>query len=267
MLRFAQIAVSAALLLCIPSWSVSSGPSPSRLSGATFSLVRDSDSGKGQAAGRRFVQSEADLRIHFEAHIGRVKLLGIALFERNRERYEGAGINVQMVKDFLAVHDQAKLDDTPLFRAKFHDLATSPDDLKPILTRLWEVYATSDLKRIKPVVDYLNRADDRVAAEFFSKLKIPEPHKSIVVALLKEIERVADRVDRNLDPVAGEEFGRAVGEEAPSIARYLAGEELVLAQSLIRDYRVLTLTQSFQVVKTRRCYGRVFQFPNRIIIQ
>ena len=50
-----------------------------------FRSSRDSDSGKGQAAGRRFVQSEADASIHFEAHIGRVKLLGIALFERNRK--------------------------------------------------------------------------------------------------------------------------------------------------------------------------------------
>ena len=216
---------------------------------------------------RQYVRSEEELGVHFEAHIKRVRMLGRALFARNRNVYLAQGLDESQVLEFLSLHDQAKWDNSPEFRSLYHDEPTHFEDSRSFLARLWDVYGTSDLPRIKPIVEALNRADERVAERYFAGLQIPESRKSRVIALLKQIERVADRVDRNLDPVAAEEFGRKVGARGPPISTFLEGEDLRLAEALIPEYESIVRSQTYSAVKFRRCWEKRHQGAAVNIVQ
>jgi hypothetical protein len=69
--------------------------------------------------------------------------------------------------------------------------------------------------------------------------------------LLREIERIADFVDRGFDPVAAEEFGRAM-QPASSFLREPA--ERALALDLESRYQILTKPLQYSIF--RKSCGR-----------
>lgn len=141
----------------------------------------------------------AEFQHHIQLHRERVVILGLALAKN-----QFPGLNLRPLEAFLYLHDHSKTlnsRDELALHSYTHTLTPSQ--------RLFEFYGKipeSEMEHVKliEVVNDINTIDTRVCARFF------EMNPGLSRGTQDDfytIEKVADLVDRSLDPVAAEEFG------------------------------------------------------------
>ena len=189
-------------------------------------------------AERRFVKNSSDLQVHFSTHIERVARLGVALYQAHRELLPG--VTHDEVKDFLSVHDRTKVDDSAEFRRQFWVESGGPsfiDKLYLLYGKGYAFVADPANGQAKQVIDQLNATDKRVAMDYFRRHDLldatGEPNER--AKFLLRIERIADVVDRNTDPVTMEEFN--IQKQRPLSDFVRDPADLALAIELKQKYQ------------------------------
>ena len=198
------------------------------------------------SAVRAYVQNEKDLTQHFKLHIQRVTALAMELYDSPPNPELFAGISRQLALDFLSLHDQAKINDSEEFRRKYwvEQVDKNGKRLESFITRLMENYGTdkrslSDELRAEAehTIRTLNLADDNVANGFFKAhgLLDEQGKRTEIAERLKILEKIADCVDRNTDPVAREELSLPT-TKPPKLDRFLSEPYLTYALKLKEKY-------------------------------
>ncbi len=176
----------------------------------------------------KYVKTFSDFKLYVESHRLRVHALGVAHYNRHPDRY--GDLSLATVEEFLSLHDQSKQQESNA-RALYAFYGRNQKFMPDILRE-------SFVKVIKHINDY----DVKVAEDFFSK----NPMSGSKIERLIEIEKVADLVDRGMDPVAREDF-----EEGGRYSMKLGSEFLLhefsknAARHLESVYGEVTKGQSF----------------------
>ncbi|MBS1971273.1 MAG: hypothetical protein JSU04_13270 [Bdellovibrionales bacterium] len=139
---------------------------------------------------------------HIELHRERVIKLGLTLAQHQFPR-----LHRGILADFLALHDFSK---TIVSRSQLPQFNYSHRDLP--VQRLYTFYGRtpkteSEMQRLMDIITDINDIDKKVGEDFFAK------HPQLSWGVQEDfytIERVADLVDRSLDPMAAEEFGHSM---------------------------------------------------------
>lgn len=160
-----------------------------------------------------YIHSVKELRTHFHAHRFRVRALAMRAIQLHPELLN-TGITIGDVYEFLSLHDMAKVEDSREFREKFWPKEAL--NKESFINRLFEIYGTGlfpgnaakHAEALK-MIEELNIADSAVAKDFFRKQRwlLPDGEMNAKAKAVLRIERIADVVDRNSDPVAQEELG------------------------------------------------------------
>lgn len=136
---------------------------------------------------------------HIELHRNRVTKLGMALAQ-----HQFPGLNSRVLGEFLDLHDHSKIitsrNELPRFDYTHRELPVQ---------RLYGFYGRKpkteyEMQNLIDIINDINGIDKKVCADFFTK------HSQLSWGVQEDfytIERVADLVDRSLDPMAAEEFG------------------------------------------------------------
>lgn len=135
---------------------------------------------------RKYVLSVTDFRRHIHLHKSRVTALSLALYDAGFARY--GTLRRDTLERYLWLHDQAKLSGKFFFRLYKH---------------YGENLQNSQNKDLQNLIRDVNQFDSEINRVFIADTPTN-------VFLLTEIVRIADLVDRGLDPVAAEEFGRSL---------------------------------------------------------
>ncbi len=136
----------------------------------------------------KYVKTFSDFKLYVESHRLRVHELGLVHYRRHLNRY--SDLSQQTVENFLSLHDQSKQQESNA-RALYAFYGRNQKFMPDLLRE-------SFVKVIKKINDY----DVKVAEDFFSR----NPMSGSQMERLLEIEKVADLVDRGMDPVAREDF-------------------------------------------------------------
>jgi hypothetical protein len=191
----------------------------------------------------QFVNSPGELRDHFQLHIRRVTLLGVALYG---EFFQSTpALSASLLRKYLAVHDQTKILDSSAFRTKFWRAAGVNQAGAPFVERLFGFYNSQSgldetRESLRTLVTELNATDRQVGLDFFLKNGLLDSagNPTPLAQTLLRIERIADVVDRNSDPVAMEEFGIA---KQPPLAQFIQSDvDLAMATWLKERYARFT---------------------------
>lgn len=153
----------------------------------------------GVAWGQRFISELADFERHIALHRQRVVILGLTLA---KEHFPS--LDLRRLEQYLSLHDLSKTSLAESTRASLGDL----DNRKPS-ERLFEFYGKANLneserQELRNLVSHINRIDFTVSSQFFSQ----DPKTNPEAQEFRQIEQIADLVDRSFDPIAAEEFGR-----------------------------------------------------------
>lgn len=136
---------------------------------------------------------------HIELHRARVVVLGLRL-----AKTQYPGIDLSCLEKFLRLHDYSKTilhhHELSKFRYKHRQLPVE---------RLFEFYgltpkSETETQKLMNTINDINAIDRKTAEDFF------KDHSQLTWATQEDfytIEKVADLVDRSLDPMAAEEFG------------------------------------------------------------
>lgn len=136
---------------------------------------------------------------HIELHRERVSKLGLAL-----AKIHYSGLNLKTLESFLALHDHSKtLMDFQRLQKYDYKHSLFPAE------RLFRFYGKTptnnqETLQLIDVINDINAIDEDVCVEFF-KMHPELPWGT--QETFYTIEKVADLVDRSLDPIAAEEFG------------------------------------------------------------
>jgi hypothetical protein len=176
-------------------------------------------------AAQRFVNSPTLLAHHYRQHVRRVQRLALAAYDDNRADF--SLVTREEVESFIALHDRSKFE--PKMLAKLYRVYGVGREPADPAVRV----------RLKQTVDELNGHDRAVILAFFRSRGMIEKDgtPSAKAQLLLALERIADRLDRNVDLVAREEFA---DETVQPISKFLAGRELEIARDLRARYTTLT---------------------------
>jgi hypothetical protein len=185
---------------------------------------------------RDHVNSLEEFFEHTRLHRERVKLLGMELFRTHPELFRG--LTTTQVRIALEAHD----------RAKIMSNARGPGG-KPFYSELYDYYGK---KAPAPLVNSLNQADRKYMEDALKHAGLNDDvrmttgeraRRSALRAQLKQIEKVADLVDRGKSAVSPEEFGRPMR----LASSYLANpQEARLAQELERNYSRLAVNLEYR---------------------
>lgn len=211
-----------------------------------------------QASQGRYVRSLLDFRIHMKAHIQRVELLALKAYELKPELFDG--LSPQLIRDFMRLHDQSKVNQTPAF-LRDHGL----DNSKTILARLYENYGV-DFSSISPerraqfqaLVGELNAVDAKVAKDFFHSRGLLEADGTLNERAQKliRLEKIADSVDRGSCPVSAEEFNRPM---LPSSRFMKDPVDQAIALQLEKQYDSIVSSATYEKVRSP---GRSYRCPS-----
>lgn len=170
----------------------------------------------------QYVASASDFQLHIQLHRRRVVLLGSYLAKQ-----EFPEISAELAENFLLLHDTSKT-------------------LKQTITSLYAFYGKNNLDAdqladLKKTITFLNSIDTAYADSFFDTYQL----SSLEREQLLLIEKIADLVDRSMDPVAEEEFGRKMKLASEFIQDANQNTLAKLLESkykdLIRDYSMKPL--------------------------
>ncbi|WP_413287763.1 hypothetical protein [Bdellovibrio sp. HCB337] len=179
----------------------------------------------GISHAQNYVTQIQDFQQHIELHRERVVVLGMTLAASHFPN-----VSKKDLKDFLRLHDSSKT-------------------MRNSLPRLFEFYgkppANEEARaRLMSTVSDINAIDHSIAEKFFNERHLsPE-----MVEALYTIEKVADLVDRSLDPVAAEEFGRKL-----SPASQFFKEQELRDLSLWLESRYLNIVPHLQMAPIKSC--------------
>jgi hypothetical protein len=163
---------------------------------------------------RTFLEFQHHIRLHRE----RVVTLGLAL-----AKAQYPGLNRQLLREFLWRHDHSKTIDShshlPQFQYSHHKLPAE---------RLFDLYGKTpkneiDIQKLIDVINDINAIDRKVCSDYF--IGLPQLSSGTQEDFYT-VEKVADLVDRSLDPMAAEEFGHP----------------MLLASEYIQDPYMVTLS-------------------------
>jgi len=133
-----------------------------------------------------YVETASDFQKHIQLHRTRVVVLGLALAKVHYPE-----ISQEDLKIFLELHDTSKVDPKNSSQL-FGFYGRPPANLE-------------EKERLKSIVGSINEVDSQVGQKFFQEnISLTPTQRSQFLT----IEKVADLVDRSMDPVATEEFGR-----------------------------------------------------------
>jgi len=146
------------------------------------------------------VRTFLEFQNHIELHRIRVAKLGRAL-----AKHKFPAINQGLLGEFLELHDHSKV---LISRGDLHQFDYTHRDLP--VQRLYSFYGRSpktesESRKLTDIINDINDIDKKVCANFFAK------HSQLSWGAQEDfytIEKVADLVDRSLDPMAAEEFGQ-----------------------------------------------------------
>ena len=163
-----------------------------------------------------------DFKAHIELHRSRVVRLGLALAEKHFPHIDRTALH-----SFLKLHDFSKTIHTPN-----HLKAFGYDNQRAPLERLFEFYGKTTKTpeqnlQLHGVIKDINAIDDQVAQIYLKPLQL-DVHG---LQCFLNIEKIADLVDRSLDPLAKEEFGH----------------HMVLASQYIQDEKLANLSMWLEV--------------------
>jgi len=114
--------------------------------------------------------------------------LGLALYQLYPERYQE--IPLDLIVGFLKLHDQSKLRESS--SRALYSVYGQNQKFADLLTQ----------SQMQETIQRLNEYDQEAARLFFQSTGISTDQ----ARLLLEIEKIADLVDRGMDPVAHEDF-------------------------------------------------------------
>ena len=161
----------------------------------------------GYSSDLQYIKNINDFNCHIQAHKKRVTLLGMYLVNLYPS-FEKETIKQLKVETFLNLHDNSKLD-------------------VQNQTELYSFYGIDFNEKKKSqffwdTIDKINEIDKELREGFFDKSnriliekrkflsnKNP-PYNNYIKNFFYMIEEIADLVDRGLDPVASEEFGKTM---------------------------------------------------------
>ncbi|GIL17351.1 MAG: hypothetical protein BroJett040_11020 [Oligoflexia bacterium] len=135
-----------------------------------------------------YVRDFNDFQLYVDTHKERVIILGMILFHAHPERYHE--LTKADVAQFLALHDKSKL------------LKTNAQSLYEFYGQNQKFMSQSQRDQFHAIVDQINKYDTRNAKLYFETRRLSSKQMN----LLLEIEKIADIVDRGMDPVAHEDF-------------------------------------------------------------
>lgn len=175
---------------------------------------------------RKYVNSIEDYYYHTSLHIKRVELLAWQLYKQNYNRYKT--VSPFLLLEFLKLHDHTKI------QGKFlNELYPYYGDKSHLKSKDW--------RHFKKLIKELNQKDKKILTNFFKDNKIKMKDR----ALFLEIEKIADLVDRNLNEVTPEEFGKNI----ENLKNYLNSKEIKLASNIIKNYKKITKDYFYKKIK------------------
>jgi hypothetical protein len=180
-----------------------------------------------------FVRDVDDLYGHFALHKANVTRLAVELWHRRPERYH-ACFSLHELLAFIGKHDNAKLDES----MKADGRPTFVERLMPYYGKGYGYLSASPLG-LQTIAE-LNAADKAITTSHLVRhgFATEDGAPNRCGRLLLEIERIADVVDRNANPVAFEEFGILTFDEellqAPDFWQRLGRAAVPLSRFLTR---------------------------------
>jgi hypothetical protein len=209
----------------------------------------------GQAhGGDLYVNSADEYRISMVAH--RARLLSLSLHFKD-----------PLFVEFMRLHDEAKVNDTPKFRA----LHKIPPNERSIAARLYDLYhldvytlpETDPRKHLlREMIAETNRIDDEVGMEFFRShpgfIEIVDGKEKLTKRALKYQlwQHVIDVVDTRMDPVRRQELKMPPLPER-SVEDYFSRmppEQKDLSKEILKVYKTSTSGLSyFHFLNRARC--------------
>ena len=161
-------------------------------------------------AARAYVMSYRDFRLHTEIHIQNVRSLGLALYDRYHDT-EFKEVSRQMLAEKLRWHDHEKL------ASERELMALGYEHSSPLGERLYQYYGEDKLKlsvaervQFQDLIEELNFFAGKYELSFYQKygLLSDQSEPDIVAQKMALIEKVADLVERESNPISVEEFHR-----------------------------------------------------------
>jgi hypothetical protein len=156
----------------------------------------------------RYVSTVGDFETHVRLHVLRTQRLALELAHSHKELF--GSLNDELVFSYMALHDVSKY-------------AAQDGNPTHILRRLYESYGRNfsalpaqEQHRSRALVNELNALDRKVSENFLRAHGLMSDSGALNPkgAALLRLEKIADLVDRGLDPVAAEEFNKAHMERA-----------------------------------------------------
>ncbi len=179
---------------------------------------------------RKYVNSVVDFHHHTKMHKKRVVELAVELFKQYPKQFNG--LNEAMIRRVLKDHDNAKID------AKY-----TYKNGKPFYEMLYQSYGK---KPPIDVIEQLNKIDSSIMEDALKKegltfikgeAKEERIRKMRMRQKLSKLEKLADFVDRAMNPVSSEEFGRKMCLES-SVAKTEIAKKMALF--LENNYKTIT---------------------------
>lgn len=157
-----------------------------------------------------YVSQLSHFRLHITLHKMRVMRIGMHLAQTHFPE-----VSLAEVRNFLELHDNSKMDEANAERL-FRFYGKRPQNAE-------------EERLLKAIVEHIDQVDDRIREEYLNARPLdPDTKEKLFI-----IEKVADLVDRGLDPVASEEFGHRL----KVASEYMKARELaVLAAAMEADY-------------------------------
>jgi hypothetical protein len=169
-----------------------------------------------------------EFKHHIQLHRQRVLKLGMML---GAEHFPA--LNPNDLERFLRLHDRSKvLRSTAQLRIFGYNHPQIP------LDRLHAFFGKrqrtpEEAHQLRQVIDDINNVDLAISKRFFETLPIPPS----TISEFYQVEKVADLVDRSLDPIAAEEFGHPM-----ILASEFIGDSRLAKMSLWLESRYFEVT-------------------------
>ncbi|RYZ88832.1 MAG: hypothetical protein EOP06_10285, partial [Proteobacteria bacterium] len=140
----------------------------------------------------------ADFKFHIDLHRHRVVRLGLSL-----AKAKFPNIRIHVLEGFLRLHDSSKAMTQNEQLAPFGYSSS-----RPPIERLFDYFGyakiSEEQKRgLFTVITDINSIDDQIGKSFLGNFNLSARE----IQQMYDIEKVADLVDRSMDPLAEEEFG------------------------------------------------------------